>query len=112
MVFVWTIGSAMDWRDKDYQALTLKKGPTLIYKAYYFRTAIRHECPVQRSLNSYSYGRFGSGGDCEHAKKITNMNGRHLECFKEVHCLGLQKFYGPTKKPKKEYLYGFDLLFF
>ena len=46
----------MDWRDKDYKSLA----PKLIYRAYYFRTAIRHECPVQRSLNSYSYDRFGS----------------------------------------------------
>ena len=37
-----------------------KKVPTLIDKVYCFRIAIRHECPVQRSLNSYSYGWFGS----------------------------------------------------
>ncbi len=58
--FVCTIKSVMDWRDKDYQTSAPKKAPVLIHKAYYFRTATRHECPVQRSLNSYSYDRFGS----------------------------------------------------
>ena len=51
----------MDWRDKDYQSPAQKKAPTLIDKAYYFRTTDRHECPVQRSLNSYSY--YNSGKD-------------------------------------------------
>ena len=31
-VFVWTIRSAMDWRDEDYQSLVLKKVPTLMIK--------------------------------------------------------------------------------
>ncbi len=76
-VFVWTINSGLDSRDEDYQSLALKKTPALIDMAYNFRTAIRHECPVQRSLNSYSYGWFGSFDNCELAKNITNMNGRH-----------------------------------
>ena len=64
-VFVWAIRSVMDWRDKDYQSLILKKAPLLIHKAYYFRTTDHHECPVQRSLNSYSYGWFGSKTDSQ-----------------------------------------------
>ena len=58
-VFVWTIRSAMDWRDKDYQSLAPKKTPTLINKVYYFRTAIRHECPVSGSINPYSNDSIG-----------------------------------------------------
>ena len=28
-VFVWVLGSVMDWRDKDYQSLAPKKAPVL-----------------------------------------------------------------------------------
>ena len=34
-VFVWTLGSAMDWRDKDYQSSTPKKAPVLDSSASY-----------------------------------------------------------------------------
>jgi hypothetical protein len=53
----------MDWCDKDNQSLAPKKVTTLIDKAYYYRTTDRHEFPVQRSLNSYSYDWFGSSPD-------------------------------------------------
>ena len=45
--------------------LCSKKAPVLIHKAYYFRTATRHEYPVKGSLNSYSYGWFGSKTDSQ-----------------------------------------------
>ncbi len=76
-------GKITDFQHEDFQSPALKKVPALIDMAYYFRTAIRHECPVSGSLNSYSYGRFGSGGADGLTFILLILSGSYQELFPE-----------------------------